>query len=103
MEYFYFWEYHIYMWAFWILPIHLLTREWCFPSYSSDIPTQLWIAGRLMEALSLFIILFLDNKQDQLQTHKYDIWFYYISPIIAIMVFKTFPVCFIEGEGLTHF
>ena len=74
-----------------------------FPGLGSDIPTQLWIAGRLMEALSLFIILFLDNKRVNYKLTNMIYGFITSALLLAIMVFKTFPVCFIEGEGLTTF
>ena len=84
---------------------HLLTYKGMgvFPGFGADIPTQLWIAGRFMEALSLLIAPFFQQKQinRRLITAVYTLAT--VCLLLSIMVFRVFPVCFIEGKGLTVF
>ncbi len=85
---------------------HLLTYKGMgvFPGFGSDTPTQLWIAGRFLEAATFLIaVLFLWQKQ-------IDRWFVTAAYslvtaglLLSIMVFRVFPVCFVEGAGLTTF
>ncbi len=74
-----------------------------FPGFGSNVPTQLWVAGRFLEAASFLIILFImDRKISQaLTTTLYGI--VTVGLLLSIMVFRTFPVCFAEGQGLTAF
>jgi diguanylate cyclase (GGDEF)-like protein len=74
-----------------------------FPAFGADIPTQLWIAGRFVEAVSLFIVLFLPREQinRRLTTIAYNL--VTVCLLLSIMVFRVFPSCFVEGQGLTAF
>ncbi len=74
-----------------------------FPEFGSDTPTQLWIAGRMMEALSLLIVLFLHRKKIERKFTHAVYLFITAGILLSIMVFRNFPVCFVEGEGLTFF
>jgi diguanylate cyclase (GGDEF)-like protein len=84
---------------------HMLTYKGMgvFLGLGTDTPTQLWIAGRFVETVSLLIVLFLYQKQinRRLVTVVYTLAT--ICLLLSIMVFKVFPTCFIEGEGLTVF
>lgn len=84
---------------------HLLTYKGMgiFPGFGTDTPTQLWIAGRFMEAASFTIILFLQHKQinKKLVTVIYS--FITACLLLSIMAFKVFPTCFVEEQGLTIF
>ncbi len=85
--------------------IHLLAYRGMgvFLEYNSNLPTQLWIAARYFQSLSLLIApLFFYRK---------------LNPVIAFTSFTTitaflltsiflwdiFPTCYIERVGLTHF
>ncbi len=75
-----------------------------FPVITADVPTQLWIAGRFLEALSLVSVLFILKKKN-INKRLVTIIFSLVTIVLllSIMVFKVFPVCFVEGEGLTPF
>ncbi len=86
--------------------VHTLTYSGMgvFPGLTSDVPTQLWIAGRFLEALSLVTVLFILKKRNinkRLVTIIFSL--VTVALLLSIMVFKVFPVCFVEGEGLTPF
>ena len=69
----------------------------------ADIPTQLWIAGRYMEAFSLFLaIAFLRRKINPYITMAV---FGLTTALLlcAIFYWKIFPASFVEGSGLTPF
>lgn len=84
---------------------HMLTYKGMgvFPQYGSDTPTQLWIAGRSLEAMSFLIVIFLQQKPFNrlLVTAAYTL--VTAGLLLTIMVFQVFPVCFVEGAGLTTF
>jgi diguanylate cyclase (GGDEF)-like protein len=73
-----------------------------FPGYDANLPTQLWIAARYCQSLSLLISpLFLHRK-----LNIYAVFVVYMAVTIAVLVVifaNVFPVCFVEGVGLTPF
>ncbi len=74
-----------------------------FPDTSANPPTQLWIASRYVQSISLLISpLFL--------RHRVNVsWFVgayalIVAGILAsILTWKIFPTCYIDGKGLTAF
>lgn len=74
-----------------------------FAITGSNLPAQLWISARYMEAISLLAMcIFLRKKINLYLTSS----IYVISSlliILSIFYFKNFPDCFIEGVGLTSF
>jgi PAS domain S-box-containing protein len=73
-----------------------------FPGYDSDLPTQLWIAARYLESLSLAAALLLIRRPvdpDRLLA----VYFGIFVLILAATFGERFPSCFVEGEGLTRF
>lgn len=74
-----------------------------FPGYDSNLATQLWIAGRYLESLSLLIApLFLQRKV------KPELVFGVYTSILVILLvsvfyWQIFPACFVEESGLTPF
>ncbi len=74
-----------------------------FPDYDSNLATQLWIIARYMQSLSMLIAFYFLNKK----TNAYILLFSFIivSTILFLSVFywNNFPVCYIEGKGLTYF
>ena len=75
-----------------------------FIGYDSNLPTQLWIAARYLESLSLLIAcLILDKRKIKINF----ILLGYIITVsllfLSIFYWKIFPSCFIEGSGLTAF
>ncbi|MDW7673944.1 MAG: GGDEF domain-containing protein [Bacillota bacterium] len=74
-----------------------------FPNYDANTPTQLWIAARYIEAVSLLIAPYFINRKfsRNLQLIIYST----ITGILlaSIMIYPIFPDCYIEGAGLTLF
>ena len=74
-----------------------------FQGYETNLPTQLWIAARYMESLSLLIApLFLNRR---LRVDFVLMTFALITFLVLGSVFywHIFPTCFTEGVGLTPF
>lgn len=74
-----------------------------FPKGSTNLPTQLWIAARYMESISLMIApVFLKRT---FKAHLAFIGYGFIFAFIMASLFQwnIFPDCFREGEGLTAF
>jgi len=74
-----------------------------FPQYGANLGTQLWIGARYMESISLFIApLIMERKfRHQNVLALYGIIFALL--VLSIFSLDLFPVCFIEGTGLTPF
>ena len=74
-----------------------------FPTYGADTATQLWIAARYIESLTLAVApLFASRKV----TMEQAVAFYtgvFILVIATIFFRPIFPTCFVEGTGLTPF
>src|SRR5680860_48797 len=88
--------------------IHIMTYKGMniFPGINPNIPTQLWVSARFLQAICLLIAPFFLNK---LAAKKYNVLMYVFFPLIlagiflSIFYFKVFPACFIEDVGLTAF
>ena len=71
--------------------------------YEANLQTQLWIAGRYMESLSLLIgSIFLGRR---LKLELVLVGYLLATALIlgTIFYWNVFPACFVEGEGLTPF
>ncbi|MCX7815978.1 MAG: diguanylate cyclase [Syntrophales bacterium] len=74
-----------------------------FVGYDANLPTQLWIAARYTESISLLIAPIFVDKRINL-TVTLVIFFIFCSFLLAsIFYWDIFPDCFIEGKGLTTF
>ena len=74
-----------------------------FQEYSADPPTQLWVAGRGLQALSLLAAPALINRR---LNHRLVAAFYLVVTALifsAIMLWGSFPACYVQGLGLTGF
>ncbi len=73
-----------------------------FPGYDSNLPTQLWIAARYLESVSILVAIgFVQRK-----TNKQTVFICYavITVVLHVLIFAGFfPDCYIEGVGLTLF
>ncbi|MCK5504040.1 MAG: GAF domain-containing protein, partial [Thermodesulfovibrionia bacterium] len=74
-----------------------------FPEYGANLATQLWIATRYIESISLLIAPLIISR-------KMEIRFVFISYIAvsslllgSIFYWNIFPACFVDGTGLTPF
>ncbi len=73
------------------------------PEVSADTSTQLWIAGRLVEAISLLSATFLIERRFSKKKVFTVYCFLTIILLASILWLEFFPVCYIEGKGLTIF
>lgn len=75
-----------------------------FPaSAGANLATQLWIAGRGLEALSLLAYALLVGKPIRFRPIFASYCAVTALLLTAILVWDAFPVCFVEGSGLTPF
>jgi Membrane-associated sensor domain len=74
-----------------------------FQGYDSNLPTQLWIAARYLESITLFIApLFLSRRW--INVDYIFLAYTFVTALILITIFRNiFPNCYIEGIGLTTF
>ena len=73
-----------------------------FPGYDANLPTQLWIAGRYLQSISLLMApLFIGR---QLWPRATLAAFLAVTAALVAAIFGgIFPTCFVEGVGLTPF
>jgi len=74
-----------------------------FHGYETNLPTQLWIASRYMESLSLFLAPFFFGRKLKVNSVFLGYAFVTFFLLLSIFYWDIFPVCFIEGVGLTPF
>ena len=74
-----------------------------FDDTSANLPTQLWIAARYLQSLLFLTALVLINIRFNLGLVI--LFFCILSLVIygSIFAWDVFPVCYIEGQGLTGF
>ncbi|MHC4165621.1 MAG: PAS domain S-box protein [Planctomycetota bacterium] len=74
-----------------------------FPGYEANLSTQLWIAARYVEGVSLLIAPFFIGRK--LKTNFVLLGYIIATAVLlgSILYWHIFPVCFTEGEGLTIF
>lgn len=74
-----------------------------FTGYGSNLATQLWISARYMESLTLLVSLLLIKRR--LRVESVFMGYALLTILIFMSIFRwnIFPVCFIEGTGLTPF
>lgn len=74
-----------------------------FPGKETNLPTQLWIAARYMQSISMLIAIFLIGKKIKIY-QVYGIYFISLLLIfLSIFYLQIFPACYIESIGLTPF
>ncbi|MFX1479881.1 MAG: MASE3 domain-containing protein, partial [Promethearchaeota archaeon] len=73
-----------------------------FEGYDSNLPTSLWIAARYLQSLSLIGAAFMIKRS--IKPAYLMCLYLVISIILLFLIFtKYFPICYIEGKGLTWF
>ncbi len=74
-----------------------------FPGFETNLPTELWIAARAMESVSLLLATFFVRRS--LRLGPLVLGYTAASALLLAMIFHwdVFPDCFIEGSGLTPF
>jgi PAS domain S-box-containing protein len=85
--------------------IHTLSYQGMsiFSGYDTNLPTQLWIAARYMQSISLLVFPLLLKRK--LQPHVLCLFYAVVTGFIltSILYWDIFPVCFIMETGLTPF
>jgi signal transduction histidine kinase len=74
-----------------------------FPGYGPNLPTQLWVAARFLQSLSLLAApLFLNRR---LRPGLVFGGYLLVTSLLLYSIFHghIFPDCFVEGQGLTAF
>jgi hypothetical protein len=74
-----------------------------FPEYGTNLATQLWVSTRYLQSISLFIAPFLIGRK--MRTNFLFLGYVPVTVLLLLSIFywQIFPVCFIEGTGLTPF
>ncbi len=73
------------------------------PGHTTNLPTQVWIASRFLQSITLLAApLFIGKK---IRTFNIIYVYAFITTIIVTTIFywRIFPLCYIEGYGLTAF
>ncbi|MFN2267234.1 MAG: MASE3 domain-containing protein, partial [Desulfonatronovibrio sp.] len=71
--------------------------------WGANLPTQLWIAGRYMEAAALFTFVLLLGRRTRPALSLAGWGGGAALLLLAIFVWRIFPDCFVQGVGLTPF
>ncbi|MFN3479839.1 MAG: MASE3 domain-containing protein [Thermodesulfovibrionales bacterium] len=78
-----------------------------FEGYGTNLPTQLWIAARYVQAITLFIAASMPYEKNIQKGISYNKLFLFYGAIVSLLLWSIFsgifPACFIEGFGLTTF
>jgi PAS domain S-box-containing protein len=70
--------------------------------YTTDLPTQLWIAARYLQSLTFILAPIFTNRKIKIELTLsiYSM----VTLLLVLLIFRGyFPVCFIDGVGLTPF
>ena len=73
-----------------------------FPTFGSNQPTQLWIAARYLQAVTLLVAPSLVRRKIDSRTLVV-LYAVAVSTLVAMVFTGNFPDCYIEGQGLTPF
>ena len=74
-----------------------------FPEYGTNLATQLWIAARSLQGLSLLIAPILIGRKLKVNFLFLGYGLAILLLLVSIFYWQNFPVCFVEGVGLTPF
>lgn len=84
--------------------VHTLTYSGMniIPGYDSNLPTQLWLAARYLQALSLVAFPLVINRP--LRVDRIVVAYAAITVVlVGLPMAGVFPTAFVEGQGLTPF
>ncbi len=74
-----------------------------FEGYGANLSTQLWILARSMESVALLLGPVFLTKRIRSERVVFVYFFVTLIALLSIFQWDLFPVCFIEGKGLTDF
>jgi PAS domain S-box-containing protein len=85
--------------------MHLITYQGMtiIPGGGADEPTQLWIAMRYLQSLSLLAAPFFVRRQIHSGWTLVGYLAVAAAVLLSVFIWPVFPNCFIEGQGLTFF
>jgi len=87
--------------------LHTLTFKGMniFQGNTLNISIQLWISARYMESLTLLMLPAIITSKSRFRPEYFFLIYLTVFIVIILTIFwlEIFPVCFVEGEGLTHF
>lgn len=65
---------------------------------------QLWVCARFIEAVTICLFL-VNSRRDSVNYRAFSFLYlaYTVAVLSSVFLFKSFPVCFIEGKGQTPF
>ncbi len=73
-----------------------------FQNHGIDLPTQLWVAARYMQGITLIFAPFMLKHKIKINIIFY--CFLFVTILLVFLIFKDlFPSCYVEGVGLTMF
>lgn len=66
---------------------------------------QIWIGARYLESITMLAAFLFINKQEQINKHIVFTVYSAVTTflLLAVLVWRIFPVCFVDGVGLTPF
>ncbi len=73
-----------------------------FEGYDSNLPTQLWIAARYVESITLLVAPFFTVRKLK-AGQAFLAYSLAVFLLLFTIFYRIFPDCFIEGQGLTVF
>jgi len=93
-----------YLWVGGLDLLHTLSYKGMglFPGYDANLPTQIWIAARYLESLSLLAALGLMDRSPKGEILM-PVYGVVSTAAAAAALGGAFPDCFVEGVGLTRF
>ncbi|MCJ7426619.1 MAG: ATP-binding protein [Dehalococcoidales bacterium] len=74
-----------------------------FPEYGTNLATQLWIGARYLQSLALLIAPLLIGRRLRVNWLLAGCSLVTALLLVSIFYWRNFPVCFVEGVGLTTF
>jgi PAS domain S-box-containing protein len=74
-----------------------------FPEYGTNLATQLWIGARYLQSLSLLVAPLLIGRRLRVNWLLAGCSLVTALLLVSIFYWRNFPVCFVEGVGLTTF
>jgi PAS domain S-box-containing protein len=74
-----------------------------FPGFGTNPATQLWVAARYFEAAVYLAAPFFIGKEVRIRNLLIAFGVIFAFLLVSVFYWKNFPVCFVEGKGLTAF
>ncbi len=74
-----------------------------FSGYDANLPTQLWIAARYLQSISLLLAPLWIGRKLKINSMLLAYGVVVALLLLAIFPWRIFPDCFMEGRGLTPF